>query len=88
MATHSSVLAWTIPGTGEPGGLPFYRVAQSQTRLKQLSSNMLKANYGLPQLMFLVSLLSYCSYFLNIFFFVTIMVYCIAYGNKRIRVLV
>ena len=22
MATHSSVLAWTIPGTGEPGGLP------------------------------------------------------------------
>ena len=22
MATHSSALAWTIPGTGEPGGLP------------------------------------------------------------------
>ena len=22
MATHSSVLAWTIPGTGEPDGLP------------------------------------------------------------------
>ena len=22
MATHSSVLAWSIPGTGEPGGLP------------------------------------------------------------------
>ena len=22
MATHSSVLAWRIPGTGEPGGLP------------------------------------------------------------------
>ena len=21
MATHSSVLAWRIPGTGEPGGL-------------------------------------------------------------------
>ena len=29
MATHSSVLAWRIPGTGEPGG-----VAQSWTRLK------------------------------------------------------
>ena len=29
MATHSSVLAWRIPGTGEPGG-----VAQSRTRLK------------------------------------------------------
>ena len=22
MATHYSVLAWRIPGTGEPGGLP------------------------------------------------------------------
>ena len=22
MATHSSVLAWRIPGTEEPGGLP------------------------------------------------------------------
>ena len=22
MATHPSVLAWRIPGTGEPGGLP------------------------------------------------------------------
>ena len=23
MASHSSVLAWRIPGLGEPGGLPF-----------------------------------------------------------------
>ena len=38
MATHSSVLAWRIPGTGEPGGLPSMGVAQSQTRLKRLSS--------------------------------------------------
>ena len=30
MATHSSVLAWRIPGMGEPGGLPS-RVAQSRT---------------------------------------------------------
>ena len=22
MASHSTVLAWRIPGTGEPGGLP------------------------------------------------------------------
>ena len=35
MATHSSVLAWGIPGTAEPGGLPsIYGVAQSQTQLK------------------------------------------------------
>ena len=38
MATHSSVLAWRIPGTGEPGGLPS-RVAQSRTLLKRLSSS-------------------------------------------------
>ena len=34
MATHSSVLAWGIPGTGEPGELPSMGVAQSRTRLK------------------------------------------------------
>ena len=26
MATHSSVLAWRIPGTGQPGGLPSMRL--------------------------------------------------------------
>ena len=39
MATHSSVLAWGIPGTGEPGGLPSMGVAQSRTRLKRRSSS-------------------------------------------------
>ena len=39
MATHSSVLAWRIPGTGEPGGLLSMGVTQSRTRLKQLSSS-------------------------------------------------
>ena len=38
MATHSSVLAWRIPGTGEPGGLPSMG-SQSQTQLKRLSSS-------------------------------------------------
>ena len=38
MATHSSVLAWRIPGTGEPGGLPSMG-SHSQTRLKWLSSS-------------------------------------------------
>ena len=37
-ATHSSALAWRIPGTEEPGGLPS-QVAQSWTRLKLLSSS-------------------------------------------------
>ena len=34
MATYSSVLAWRIPGTGEPGGAAVYGVSQSRTRLK------------------------------------------------------
>ena len=38
MATHSSILAWRIPGTGEPGGLPSMG-SQSRTRLKRLSSS-------------------------------------------------
>ena len=39
MATHSSVIAWRIPGTGEPGGLPSMGLPQSWTRLKRLSSS-------------------------------------------------
>ena len=40
METHSSVLAWRIPGTGEPGGLSVvYGVLQSRTQLKRLSSS-------------------------------------------------
>ena len=37
MATHSSVFAWRIPGTGEPDAV--YGVAQSWTQLKRLSSS-------------------------------------------------
>ena len=33
METHSSVLAWRIPGMGEPGGL-LSMGSQSQTQLK------------------------------------------------------
>ena len=47
MATHSSVLAWRIPGTGEPGGLPSMGVAQSRTRLKRLSSSSSSYDYYL-----------------------------------------
>ena len=38
MATHSSVLAWRIPGTGDPGWQPSMGVAQSRTRLKWLAA--------------------------------------------------
>ena len=38
MATHSSVLAWRIPGTGEAWWAAVCGVAQSRTQLKRLSS--------------------------------------------------
>ena len=38
MAPHFNVLAWRIPGMGEPGGL-LSMGSQSQTRLKRLSSS-------------------------------------------------
>ena len=38
MATHSSIFAWRIPETGEPGGLPSMGL-HSRTRLKRLSSS-------------------------------------------------
>ena len=42
MATHSSVLAWRIPGTGEPGGLPSmgsHRVRHDKRLSSSSSSN-------------------------------------------------
>ena len=33
MATHSSILAWKIPWTEEPGPLPVHGVAKSQIQL-------------------------------------------------------
>ena len=44
MATHSSVLAWRIPGMGEPGRLPSMG-SHSRTRLKRLRSSS-KHNLG------------------------------------------
>ena len=43
MATHSSVLAWRIPGTGEPGGLPFvgsYRVGHDCSDLAAAAASV------------------------------------------------
>ena len=43
MATHSSVLAWRIPGTGEPGGLPSlgpHRVGHDWSTLAAAAANV------------------------------------------------
>ena len=44
MVTHSSILAWRIPWTEEPGD----RVAKSQTGLKRLSTHRIKSALPLP----------------------------------------
>ena len=38
MATHSSILAWRIPWTEEPGGIQSYEVAESDTT-EQVNNN-------------------------------------------------
>ena len=51
MATHSSILAWKIPGMGEPGGLPSmgsHRVSHDWSDLA-------------------VTILTWCSYWLTIY---------------------
>ena len=47
MATHSSALAWTIPGTGGAWWAAVCGVAQSQTGLKRFSSSMLPVGASL-----------------------------------------
>ena len=45
MATHSSVLAWRIPGTGEPGELPSmgsHRVGHDSSDLAAIWINLLE----------------------------------------------
>ena len=40
MTTHSSILAYRIPWTEEPGGLQVHRVEKSQTQQKRLSTHV------------------------------------------------
>ena len=55
MATRSSILAWRIPGTEEPSGLPSMG-SQSRTRLKRLSSSSSKDILAeLPPSFFIIS---------------------------------
>ena len=39
METHSSILAWRIPWTEEPGRVQIHRVTKSRTQLKGLSTH-------------------------------------------------
>ena len=49
MATHSSILAWRIPGTGEPGGLPSmgsHRVRHDWSKLAAAAAAGLNSREG------------------------------------------
>ena len=39
METHSSIIAWRIPWTEEPGGATVHKVTKSRTQLKRLSTH-------------------------------------------------
>ena len=64
MATRSSVLAWRIPGMGDPAGLPSMG-SQSQTRLKRLSSSSILTILYLP--ITSVNFLYYAGFVLSLF---------------------
>ena len=57
MATHSSVLAWRIPGTGGAWWAAIYGVTQSQTRPKWLSSSSNQAIIWIMPIIFFWKLL-------------------------------
>ena len=51
MATHSSVLAWRIPGMEEPGGLPSmgsHRVGHNQSDLAAAAAMHIKSSMDVP----------------------------------------
>ena len=51
MATHSSVLAWKIPGMGEPGGLPSmgsHRVGHNWGDLGAAAAILFPSNFPDP----------------------------------------
>ena len=47
MATHSSVLAWRIPGTGQPGGLPSLGSHRVGHDLRDLAATCFKIQFPL-----------------------------------------
>ena len=50
MATHSSVLAWRIPGTGEPAGLPSMGLRRVGHDWSDLANQFYSAKWSFPDL--------------------------------------
>ena len=49
MATHSSVLAWRIPGPGEPGGLPSIESHRVGHNWSDLAAAVAAEDPGIPE---------------------------------------
>ena len=79
MATHSSVLAWRIPGTGEPGGLPSmgsYRIGHNWSDLAAAAARDL---HGLTSSFCCCSLVCGSSYYPPV---VISSMFCLSHTHK------
>ena len=65
IAIHSSVLAWGIPGTGEPGGLPSmgsHRVRHDWSDLAAAAAEMSKTKSGMKTCTILMEVIFYYTF--------------------------
>ena len=79
MATNSSVLAWRIPGTGEPGGLPSMGSQQQQPHFAREGMDGVKGRAGCWTQVSLIADTVPCAYLLA---WATTMKYCRLCGFK------
>ena len=91
MTTHSSVLAWRIPGTGEPAGLPSmesHRVGHNWSDLAAAAYLIYFYNIFVPHFLhdcLLLCLVASCSEMVTFFYFLLSIFYknflCSYHGN-------
>ena len=85
MATHSSVLAWRIPGTGEPGGLPSmgsYRVRHNWSDLAAAAADtcIIVWKFTTVYLNFVILLYIICYILCYILYVINYCMLCIIYN--------
>ena len=80
MATHSSVLAWRIPGTAEPGGLP----SMGSHRVGHNWSNLAAAWRILKSYVPLIQVFLYNLLYKNVYIYIHI--YTIVYRHTYINI--
>ena len=78
MATHSSILAWRIPGTGAAWWAAVYGVTQSRTRLKRLSSSSSSS--------IISSVLSHIVYLFDVVYESLLEIFCPTWSTDQLHV--